>query len=64
MKTNAKYWIETFRGLFTKAHFWRVVSKNGQILLSSEGYVRRSSRDRIVAAFSFYTGLEVRKGKP
>ena len=59
MKSTAKYWIETFLG-GGGYHYWRVRSRNGQILLSSESYYRRSSRDRIVAAFSLATGLEVR----
>lgn len=69
MKTNAKYWIETFRGVeeigdnvrLPGSYYWRIVSKNGQILATSEGYSRRRGRDHIVAALSFYTGLEVRK---
>lgn len=65
MKSTAKYWIETFQGRESDSpFFFRIRARNGKIVTPSQGYTRRSSRDRIVASLSREFSIEVRKGLP
>lgn len=45
------YKIQTFKGRGTQPWRWRVVARNGKIILSSEGYKTKRNRDKIARKF-------------
>lgn len=56
-----KYFIE-LNDSQSKIFWWRVMARNGQVLLTSETYTRASTRTRIANKFSKATGIPVRLG--
>jgi hypothetical protein len=44
--------------------WWRVKGGNGQVLLTSETYLRWRTRDRVATNFAKATGLKIRRGIP
>ena len=45
--------------------WWRVVHRNGNILLTSETYARKATRTRIALKFAYATGLKLKvESKP
>ena len=45
-----------------KSHWWRVVSRNGKTMLTSETYGRPSTRTRVASGFSKSTGIAIKNG--
>lgn len=69
MGKTPDFYLETFdipksSGILPRSRFYfRMKARNGEIVMPSQGYTRRASRDRIVARISLKHGFDVRKGK-
>jgi hypothetical protein len=48
---------------FGDRFYWRIRHRNGNILVSSQGYVRKATRDRIARALAESSGWDVKEGK-
>lgn len=60
--TKSKYKIELVDEKSCEGEvfsWWRVKSLNGQILVTSECYKRRATRDRIARNFATDTGIKI-----
>lgn len=67
MGKTPDFYLETFessRPSWPERFYFRMKSRNGKIVMPSEGYRSRASRNRIVARIALKHGFEVRKGKP
>lgn len=65
MEKTPDFYLETYEtGTYPRPFYFRMKARNGEIVMPSQGYTRRSSRDRIVARISMKHAFEVRKGLP